>query len=154
LQERSLTNDPQNPQDTPTRLERPRRPGRDHPGPASRRRQPGRRPNLCRQLEAAGVVQASAYWRKDRAGNPTILYLNHSSQNGQRRREYVGKDPAKQADALLRIERWEQRQHLLQQANHLTTHLDRLQRNIRAIQLTAADLHRQTTELIPQEEIK
>ncbi len=104
------------------------------------------------QLEAAGVVQASAYWRKDRAGNPTILYLNHSSQNGQRRREYVGKDPAKQADALLRIERWEQRQHLLQQANHLTTYLNRLQRNIRAIQLTAADLRRQTTELIPQEE--
>lgn len=103
------------------------------------------------QLEQAGVTQASVYWRKDSTGNPTILYLNHPSQDGQRKREYVGKDPTKQAEALARIERWEHCQHLLRQTNLLAKQLGQLHCDVRTIQVTAADLRRQTAELIPQQ---
>jgi hypothetical protein len=90
-------------------------------------------------LEQAGVTEASPYWRKDKEGNPRILYLIHPSQNGQRKREYVGVDPAKQADALARVQRWEQRQRLLEQVNRLAARLDQIRHDVCAIQIAVAD---------------
>jgi hypothetical protein len=96
-------------------------------------------------LERAGVIEATPYWRKDKEGNPRILYLIHPSQNGQRKREYVGVDPAKQADALARVQRWEQRQRLLEQANRLAARLDQIRHDVCAIQIAVTDelAHRQ-----------
>jgi hypothetical protein len=99
-------------------------------------------------LEQAGVTEASPYWRKDKEGNPRILYLIHPSQNGQRKREYVGVDPAKQADALARVQRWEQRQRLLEQANRLAARLDRIRHDVSAIQIAVTEelAHCQTVQ--------
>jgi hypothetical protein len=109
------------------------------------------------QLERAGITKASAYWRKNKNGQPTMLYLNHSTRNGKRRREYIGVDLSKQALALARIERWEQHQRLLGESEWLIQAYNRqielrdsLYGNIRDIQGTVVDLHSQTSSLSQQ----
>jgi hypothetical protein len=94
-------------------------------------------------LEQAGVTEASPYWRKDKEGNPRILYLIHPSQDGQRKREYVGVDPAKQVDALARVQRWEQRQRLIKQANQLTSRLSQIYADVHAIHVAVTELGEQ-----------
>jgi hypothetical protein len=65
-------------------------------------------------LEAAGITRAKPHWRKDANGNPEILELLHASdsrytrEHKGRRREYIGKDPHKIAEAEARIKRWKE----------------------------------------------
>jgi len=91
-------------------------------------------------LETAGVTPATPHWRKDQHGRPRLLYLLHPSHNGQRKREYIGADPAKQAQALARVQRYQQRDQLIHQANHLTARLAHLHHDLH-------DLHTAITEL-------
>lgn len=57
------------------------------------------------QLQQLQPVNATAYYRKDTKGQPRYLYLNHPIHNDRpRKRQYIGADPARQRQALDRIE--------------------------------------------------
>jgi hypothetical protein len=63
------------------------------------------------RLEQLRPVLATPHWRKDRHGQPRYLYLIHPTQDdGSRRREYIGADPDKQAEALARVKAWDELQ--------------------------------------------
>ena len=66
--------------------------------------------NQMNEMQARGMVQATPYWRDQR-----YLYLVHQQLDGQRKREYIGKDKHKQAAALQRVENWHQYQKLDQE---------------------------------------
>lgn len=60
------------------------------------------------RLEQLHPIEATLHYRKDRHGQPRYLYLLHPTHNdGSRRRQYIGADPAKQAQAMARIEAYE-----------------------------------------------
>ena len=92
------------------------------------------------RLEKAGIINAKPYWRPDRVGNRTLLYLIHPSQHGKRQRDYIGKDSKKQKAALAAIERYRQHRELADAASQA-------QSRIAAIEREIADLHAQTTRL-------
>lgn len=87
-------------------------------------------------LEQAGITNASVYMR-----NETYMYLIHPTQpDGTRKREYIGADPTKQADARARLDRYEQHQNLTRQANRARSEieqavysLDRIIRDLKGI---------------------
>ena len=66
--------------------------------------------NQMNEVQARGMVQATPYWRDQR-----YLYLVHQQLDGQRKREYIGKDKHKQAAALQRVENGHQYQKLDQE---------------------------------------
>ena len=66
--------------------------------------------NQMNEVQARGMVQATPYWRDQR-----YLYLVHQQLDGERKREYIGKDEHKQAAALQRVDNWHQYQRLDQQ---------------------------------------
>jgi hypothetical protein len=68
------------------------------------------------QLEQAGTTTASAYWRDDK-----YLVLVHPMDNGHRRREYIGNDPDRVAEALAKIERHRQAEDVRRQLHDLHT---------------------------------
>lgn len=74
-------------------------------------------------LEAAGTTQASEYLREGR-----YLYLIHPQRNGHRRREYIGSDPAKIAQARGRVHRFKQAEAHRQELANLDRRLTELQR--------------------------
>ena len=87
--------------------------------------------NLQIQIQQARtqeMVQATPYWREQK-----YLYLIHPKHDGQRRREYIGKDEQKQKTALQNLENWKTYQKLDQQYKRIignleywTTELDRV----------------------------
>jgi len=77
------------------------------------------------ELEAAGVTDASPYWRK-RDGKPTYLYLVHPQVDGERVQEYIGADPGKQAEALVRVERRKQHRALKGDLTVLQEYIDQI----------------------------
>jgi hypothetical protein len=72
-------------------------------------------------LEQAGITNASPFFRDQK-----YLYLVHpTAADGTRQREYIGADPARQADALARLDRYKRHQTLTHQANTARACLDR-----------------------------
>lgn len=56
------------------------------------------------RLQALQPINATAYYRKDHQGQPRYLYLHHPTHNdAPRKRQYVGADPARQAQAMAHI---------------------------------------------------
>ena len=86
------------------------------------------------RLEKIGITNAAPYWRPDRVGNRTLLYLIHPSQHGRRQRDYIGKDLKKQKAALAAIGRFKQHAQLTHKAH-------RLQSRIAEIERAITDLH-------------
>lgn len=65
------------------------------------------------ELTTAGCIRATPYYRKDARGNPRYLFLIHpTAKDGSRRREYVGVDEEKKAQALAAVVRWQERERL------------------------------------------
>ena len=72
------------------------------------------------RFEALGIINASPYWRKNRAGQKSILTLTHSTnservRNGGSRSEYVGDKeaaPEKVQAALDALERYKEHARL------------------------------------------
>jgi hypothetical protein len=57
------------------------------------------------QLEKAGLIQATEHWREG-GGEPKYMYLLHPQKPGvRRRREYIGADPVRIAQARAGIVR-------------------------------------------------
>lgn len=67
-------------------------------------------------IEQAGITNATPYFRDER-----YMYLIHPTdpQTGERKREYIGADAAKQTEAYARIHRHKQHQELTTQADSL-----------------------------------
>ena len=58
------------------------------------------------ELKKAGLVYASEHWRKDANDEPKYFYLLYPQKNGEpRRRDYIGCDTAKIAEARAGIAR-------------------------------------------------
>ena len=73
------------------------------------------------ELKAAGLIYATEHWRKDAAGEPKFLYLLYPSRAGEKlRRDYVGSDPAKVAEARAGIARAQEYDQLADQQRGLT----------------------------------
>jgi hypothetical protein len=68
------------------------------------------------ELDRLGLTDASPTWKDDR-----YLVLAYPQVNGQRRREYVGNDPARVKRALTRVRRSRRHRRL----QHKLTHLER-----------------------------
>lgn len=61
------------------------------------------------RLQQLGPIQASPHYRKDRHGKPRYLYLIHPTHNdGSRRRQYIGADPARQRQALALLDAYDE----------------------------------------------
>lgn len=94
------------------------------------------------QLLDAGLTDASLHWRKDARGERTILELLHptgspyETQNG-RRREYIGKDPQKIAEAKARVDRYHQYQMLQQKVRSDESELVTIKHRIDALEMMA-----------------
>lgn len=59
------------------------------------------------ELQAAGMLDASPYW------NPSgYLYVTGRMRQGERAREYIGKDADKVREALAKIERFKEHEEL------------------------------------------
>lgn len=60
------------------------------------------------RLQALQPINATAYYRKDRNGHPRYLYLNYPSHNNTpRKRQYIGADPARQHQAMTRLQAYD-----------------------------------------------
>lgn len=58
------------------------------------------------ELQKAGLVYATEHWRKGADGEPKYLYLLYPQKTGEpRKREYVGCDPVRVAEARAAIVR-------------------------------------------------
>ena len=57
--------------------------------------------NQLEDLETAGIANATEYWRDDR-----YLYLIYPMTAGERRREYIGSQPAKVQSAIDSVDRY------------------------------------------------
>lgn len=93
-------------------------------------------------LEARPMTDASPHWRKDRDGQPTILELIHRTgstyeQANSRRREYIGKDPDKIAEARERRKRFKQHRELKRQLYDTEYQATRIRRGIKQLALLA-----------------
>jgi hypothetical protein len=83
-------------------------------------------------LVELGIVDASTYYR-----GGIYLYLVHPTQpDGNRQREYIGKDVGKVAAALARLERY-------QQYNSVTQEINRLEDRLGAIGYSLESIKRQ-----------
>jgi len=76
-------------------------------------------------LKKAGLIYASPHWRAKK-----YFYLIHPTNADGRRREYVGTDPDKIADAHAGIERAEQYDALRQQYDARLRELARIEREL------------------------
>lgn len=73
------------------------------------------------ELEKAGLVYATEHWRKGSDGEPKYFYLLYPQKAGEpRRREYVGCDPDKIAEARAGIARAKEYDELQRQLSGLT----------------------------------
>lgn len=99
---------------------------------------------LIRELEQQGTTDASIHWRRrPEDGRPGILELLHSQdsdfalKNG-RRREYIGTDPEKQAEAFARRKRWKALQEAKATERGIRDQLSQLEARITALELLAS----------------
>lgn len=84
------------------------------------------------KLKNAGLIYAVEHWRKDAHGRPTYFYLNYPSHAGEkRRREYIGRDPARIEAAQAGIARASQYDQLAQVQAELEARIDRVTGTIR-----------------------
>ena len=79
-------------------------------------------------LEEQGATQATEHWREGR-----YLYLLHPTRDGKRKREYIGRDPAKVQAAQDRVDRYKK-------AEQHRTDARRLERQLQTLMDTAAAL--------------
>lgn len=80
-------------------------------------------------LGATGITNATPHYRDQK-----YLYLIHpTASDGTRRREYIGADPARQADALARIARWTDHQTAIALANRQTARLTAIFQKLNSI---------------------
>jgi hypothetical protein len=80
-----------------------------------------------RELEAAGLIYATEFWRKNRAGDPCLLVLLYPSKAGEpRRRDYIGSDPAKIEAAQAGIRRAVEFEDIKRQQDDLSNKLRRI----------------------------
>ena len=79
-------------------------------------------------LEQQGATQATEHWREGK-----YLYLLHPTRDGKRKREYIGRDPAKVQAAQDRVDRYKK-------AEQHRTETDRLERQLQLLIDTAAAL--------------
>lgn len=86
------------------------------------------------QLVNLGAIRATPYYRDNK-----YLYLIYPSDHGSRQREYVGSDPDQIAEALAKLDRWEE----LQQAK---SHLNTIERDISSLHSRVKDLLRDTRD--------
>lgn len=72
------------------------------------------------ELQAAGLIYATEHWRKDGSGKPKFMYLLYPSRAGEkRRRDYIGSDDAKVAQARAGMERAKEFDRLANQQRQL-----------------------------------
>jgi hypothetical protein len=77
-------------------------------------------------LVELGITDASTYYR-----DGVYLYLVHpTASDGSRQREYVGKDPAKIAAALARINRREEHNQVTRQIKEIENRLNSIAYNL------------------------
>jgi len=79
-------------------------------------------------LEEQGATQATEHWREGK-----YLYLMHPTRDGKRKREYIGRDPAKVQAAQDRVDRYKK-------AEQHRKETDRLERQLQLLIDTAAAL--------------
>lgn len=79
------------------------------------------------ELKGVGLTYATEHWRKDAGGEPKFLYLLYPTRAGEkRRRDYVGSDPAKVAEARAGIARAREYDQLAEQQRTLTGRIYRV----------------------------
>jgi len=81
-------------------------------------------------LEEAGITDAHLYWRKEPGKQKRFLYLVHPQKNGQRRREYVGSDPGRVAEAKRMVDRYKLRTKRTQELAKINDQLTSLLRRL------------------------
>lgn len=91
------------------------------------------------RLQSLEPVQAKPHWRKDAKGEPRYLYLIHPQRDGERKRVYVGSDPAKIAAALDRVQAARDLAEVLEQIKRVNARLDRITRYLAAALATAQE---------------
>ncbi len=84
------------------------------------------------EIENQGYSFGAIHYR---AGK--YAYLIHPQQNGERKREYIGTDPDKIAEAHARIARAQRHQQILQELNELENRLGWITRQLGTTQDTA-----------------
>jgi hypothetical protein len=102
-----------------------------------------RREALAREaarLEQLRPVLATPHWRKDRNSQPRYLYLIHPTQDdGSRKREYIGADPDKQAEALARVKAWDELQVVKNEGREIVHRLAAITGHLARALLAAAN---------------
>ena len=80
-------------------------------------------------LLALGITNAATYYR-----DGIYLYLIHPTQpDGTRQREYIGKDPAKIAAALARLDRSKEHAAVMAQIKSLASRLENVEYTLHQI---------------------
>lgn len=91
------------------------------------------------ELKKAGLVYASEHWRKDANDEPKYFYLLYPQQHGEpRRRDYIGCDTAKIAEARAGIAR-------AKEYDELAAHLSSLSGRVHYVAGTLQDARRYLT---------
>jgi len=93
-------------------------------------------------MAALPMTNATVHWRKDRNGEPTILELLHATgseyeQETGRRREYIGKDQEKIAEAKAARKRYKEHQELQRQIREIQSEARSIRYQLDRLELTA-----------------
>lgn len=91
------------------------------------------------QLEDQGMVCAKAHWPKDKPGAMELLYSTQSEyykKNG-RRRQYIGKDKQKIAEAKAAITRWHEHRDLRGQLSDVKSKIYDIENGIKRLERIA-----------------